>query len=63
LLPPSDAQPATPAEIRTAAQSALAQINSALHLLPRGDPLNAIAGDLGTITHAPDSTERAVDAR
>ncbi len=61
LLPPSDAQPATPSEIRAAAQSALAQINPALHLLPQGAPLNAIAGDLGAIAHAPDSTVRAVD--
>jgi hopanoid biosynthesis associated RND transporter like protein HpnN len=61
LLPPSDAGPATPSEIRTAAQSALAQINPALHLLPKGDPLDAIAGDLATIAHAPDSTVRAVD--
>ena len=61
LLLPSDARPATSAEIRTAAQSALAQINPALHLLPQGDPLNAIAGDLGAIAHAPDSTVRAVD--
>ena len=53
--------PVTPAEIRTAAQSALAQIDPALHLLPHGDPLNAIAGDLGAIAHAPDSTVRAVD--
>jgi uncharacterized protein len=61
LLPPSDARPATPAEIRTSAQSALVQINPALHLLPQGDPLNAIAGDLGAVAHAPDSTVRAVD--
>ena len=61
LLPPTDTRPATPAEIRTAAQSALAQIKPALRLLPQGDPLNAIAGDLGTIAHAPDSTVRAVD--
>ena len=57
----TDTRPATPAEIRTAAQSALAQINPALHLLPQGDPLNAIAGDLAAIAHAPDSTVRAVD--
>ncbi len=61
LLPPTNARPATPAEIRTAAQSALAQIDPALHLLPQGDPLDAIAGDLGAIAHAPDSTVRAVD--
>jgi hopanoid biosynthesis associated RND transporter like protein HpnN len=61
LLPPTDTRPAAPAEIRTAAQSALAQINPALHLLPQGAPLNAIAGDLGTIAHSPDSTVRAVD--
>ena len=61
LLPPTNTRPATPAEIRTAAQSALAQINPALHLLPQRDPLNAIAGDLGTIVHSPDSTVRAVD--
>jgi predicted exporter len=30
-------------------------------LLPQGDPLNAIAGDLRAIAHAPDSTVRAVD--
>src|SRR5262249_9136819 len=47
--------------IRTAAQSALAHIDPALHLLPQGDPLNAIAADLGAITHAPDSTVREVD--
>jgi uncharacterized protein len=61
LLPPTDARPATSNEIRTAAQSALAQINPALHLLPQGDPLNAIASDLGAIAHAPDGTARAVD--
>jgi uncharacterized protein len=61
LLPPSDARPATPSQIRTAASSALAQINPALHLLPQGDPLNTIAGDLGEIARAPDSTVRAVD--
>jgi hypothetical protein len=61
LLPPTDARPATPAEIRTAAQSALAQINPALHLLPHGAPLNAIANDLRAIAHAPDGTVRAVD--
>jgi predicted exporter len=61
LLPPSGTQAATPAEIRTAAQAALAHINPALHLLPHGDPLNAIASDLGAIAHAPDSTVRAVD--
>ena len=61
LLLPTDTRPATPTEIRAAAQSALAQINPALHLLQQGDPLNAIAGDLGTIAHAPESTVRAVD--
>jgi hypothetical protein len=61
LLPPTNTRSATPAEIRTAAQAALSQINPALHLLPQGDPLNAIAGDLGAIAHAPDSTVRAVD--
>jgi hypothetical protein len=61
LLPSSDTQPATPAEIRTAAQSALAQIKPALRMLPHGHPLNAIAGDLSSIAHAPDSTVRAVD--
>ena len=50
-----------PAEIRTAAQSALAKIDPALHLLPKNDPLNAVAGDLSAIAHAPDSTVRAVD--
>ncbi len=61
LLPPTHTQPATPAEIRAAAQSALAQIEPALSLQPLGHPLNAIAGDLGSIAHAPDSTVRAVD--
>jgi uncharacterized protein len=61
LSSPSDARPATPSEIRTAAQSALAQINPALHLLRTGAPLYAIAGDLGAIAHAPDNTVRAVD--
>ena len=61
LLPPTNARPATPAEIRTAAQSALAKIDPALHLLPKNDPLNAVAGDLDAIAHAPDSTVRAVD--
>ncbi len=61
LLPPTDARPATPTEIRTAAQSALAQSNPARRLLPQGDPLDAIAGDLAAIAHAPDSTVRAVD--
>jgi len=62
LLPPLDAQPAPPSEVRAAAQSALAQINPALHLLPQGAPLYAIAGDLSAIADAPDSTVRAVDA-
>jgi uncharacterized protein len=61
LLSPTETQAVTPAEIRTAAQTALAQIEPALHLLPHGDPLNAIANDLGAIAHAPDSTVRAVD--
>jgi uncharacterized protein len=61
LLPPTGTQAATPAEIRNAAQTALTQIKPALHLLPNGDPLNAIANDLGAIAHAPDSTVRAVD--
>jgi hopanoid biosynthesis associated RND transporter like protein HpnN len=61
LLPPANGQPATPAEIRAAAQAALAQINPALHLLPQGDPLDAIAIDLGSVADAPDHTVRAVD--
>jgi hopanoid biosynthesis associated RND transporter like protein HpnN len=61
LLPPANGQPATPAEIRAAAQAALAQINPALHLLPQGDPLDAIADDLGSVADAPDHTVRAVD--
>ena len=49
LLPPSDPRPATPSEIRTTAESALAQINP--------------AGDLGAIAHVSDSRGRAVDWR
>ena len=60
-LPPTGVRPATPSEIRGAAQAALAQINPALHLLPQGDPLDAIAGDLGAIAHAPDNTVLAVN--
>jgi uncharacterized protein len=61
LVPPTDTRPVTSAEIRAAAQAALEHINPALHLLPHGDPLNAIAGDLSAIAHAPDSTVLAVD--
>jgi len=61
LLPPTSVRPATPSEIRSAAQAALAQIDPALHLLPQGDPLDAIAGDLRAIAHAPDNTVLAVN--
>jgi hopanoid biosynthesis associated RND transporter like protein HpnN len=60
LLPPTDLQPVTPAEIRTAARGAQAQIDPALRFLPPGDPLDAIAGDLREVARAPDSTVRAV---
>jgi uncharacterized protein len=62
LLPPDNPQPATPAEIRAAADAALAKIDPALHLLAKGDPLFAIAADLHAIAVAPDGTVRAVDA-
>jgi hopanoid biosynthesis associated RND transporter like protein HpnN len=62
LMAPANMQPATPAEIRAAAQAALAQIKPALHLLPQGDPLDAIADDLDSIAHAPDPAVRAVDS-
>jgi uncharacterized protein len=61
LLPPLDPRPATPAEIRAAARGALRQIEPALRLLPRGDPLDAIAGDLRAIARANDATVRAID--
>ncbi|MGH7121355.1 MAG: MMPL family transporter, partial [Acetobacteraceae bacterium] len=46
LLPPLDPRAATPADVRAAARSALRQIEPALHVLPPGSPLGAIAGDL-----------------
>jgi len=61
LLPPTDPQPASPADSRAAARVALAQIEPALRLLPPSAPLRAIAGDLREIMHAPDHTVRAVD--
>ena len=44
LLPSTDTRLATPTEIRTVAVC-VAQINPALHLLPQGDPLNAIVSE------------------
>jgi hopanoid biosynthesis associated RND transporter like protein HpnN len=62
LLPPDDdKRAASAAEARGAARSALAQIEPALHLLPEGHPLVAIAGDLATIVHTSDSMVLAVD--
>ena len=61
LLPPANPRPATPAEIRAAADAALKQIDPALHLLAQRDPLHAIADDLAKVARAPDSTVRAVD--
>ena len=61
LLPPLSSKPATPADIRAAAASALAKIEPALPLLPSGDPLHAIAGDLQVLEHAPDATIHAMN--
>jgi hopanoid biosynthesis associated RND transporter like protein HpnN len=61
LTPPDETRTASAADARAAARSALAQIEPALHLLPEGHPLDAIAGDLATIVHASDSMVLAVD--
>jgi hopanoid biosynthesis associated RND transporter like protein HpnN len=61
LLPPPSDRPATPADVRAAAASALAKVEPALPLLPSGDPLHAIAGDLQVLEHAPDATIHAVN--
>jgi hopanoid biosynthesis associated RND transporter like protein HpnN len=61
LVPPDDPRAASPAEASTAARNALAQIEPALRLLPKGDPLNAVARDLADIARAPEATVRAVD--
>ncbi|MGH7056347.1 MAG: MMPL family transporter [Acetobacteraceae bacterium] len=61
LLVPLHHRAATPADIRAAAQSAVKQIEPALHLLPPGSPLVAIAGDLRAVARAPASQMRTID--
>ena len=56
------AAPVTPDQMRLAAQSALAQIESALPKLPKDHPLAAIAGDLRELAHAPDPVLNAANA-
>jgi uncharacterized protein len=60
LLPPLDPHPIQPAEIRTAAEAALNNIEPAVRLLPPGSSLAAIAGDLRAVARAPDGTVRSV---
>jgi hopanoid biosynthesis associated RND transporter like protein HpnN len=56
------ATPVTAADIRMAAQTALAQIDPALPKLKPGDPLHQIAGDLHALTTASDATVMAANA-
>ncbi len=60
LLPPPDPRAAAPADIRSAARSALDQVEPALHLLPPDSPLAQIAGDLRAVARAPDNTVRTI---
>ncbi|MGH7071880.1 MAG: MMPL family transporter, partial [Acetobacteraceae bacterium] len=62
LLPPLDSRTATPADVRAAARLALDQIDPALHFLPPGSPMAAIAGDLRAVARAPDSTVSTMGA-
>ncbi|MGH7079572.1 MAG: MMPL family transporter [Acetobacteraceae bacterium] len=62
LLPPLDPRTATPANVRAAARSALGQIGPALHVLPPGSPMAAIADDLRAVALAPDSTVSTMGA-
>jgi uncharacterized protein len=64
LLAPGTVAPVTPAQIRLAATTALAQINPVLGKLPAGSPLIAIDADLKRLVQAPDpvlmATEQAL---
>jgi hopanoid biosynthesis associated RND transporter like protein HpnN len=61
LLAPSTVAPVTPAEIRLAAKTALAQIDPALGKLPAGHPLVAIDSDLKRLVVAPDAVLLATE--
>ncbi len=58
----SPAAPVTAADLRLAAAGALRQIGPALAKLPANDPLALIAGDLGALAAAPDTTLLAANA-
>jgi hopanoid biosynthesis associated RND transporter like protein HpnN len=62
LLAPAATPLVTPAQIRTAARSALDAINPALALLPRDHPLAAIAGDLRQLVVSADQTLLATNS-
>ncbi len=62
LLPHEPPAPITPAQIKLAAQTALAQIDPALPKLPKDHPLGAIAGDLHQLEEANDGLLMATNA-
>src|SRR4029077_6242700 len=61
LTPRDPGAPATPDEIRTAANKAIEKIVPALAQLPSDHVLSAIAGDLKKLAAAPDAVLVAVD--
>lgn len=61
LAPRGPVTPATPADIRMAAETAEGQIAPALAKLPKDDPLVLIAGDLRAAAKAPDAILTGMD--